>query len=289
MSLAIIVHGGAGNTSPEDRGADSAKGCLAAAEAGYRVLMQGGSAVDACVAAAMALEDDPIFNAGTGAVLNEDGEVELDASVMNGETLEAGAVALVRRIKNPVLLSRAVMEKSGHVLLAGEGAERFALSQGFALCDNQSLVTERARERWRKGRQTSHGTIGVAAVDARGQVAAATSTGGTSNKRQGRIGDSPLIGCGTYADSQKGAASATGHGESLIKVTLTREVVDALASGLPVSEACARAVKSLERVKGDGGVIAVSPRGETGFAFNTQRMSRAWIDSRGSGSGFLSE
>ncbi|MFL5322486.1 MAG: isoaspartyl peptidase/L-asparaginase family protein [Myxococcaceae bacterium] len=293
MGLAIIVHGGAGNTSPDDRGAENAKGCLAAAEAGFRVLKQGGSALDACVVAAMALEDDPLFNAGTGAVLNEDGEAELDASVMDGETLNAGAVALVKTVKNPVVLARKVMEQSGHVLLAAEGAERFARSVGIAAIENRLLVTERALERWRKGKTphgpSGHGTIGVAATDARGQVAAATSTGGTSNKRAGRIGDSPLIGCGTYADSTAGAASATGHGESIIKVTLTRHLVDLLRAGVSVKEACDRAVVALGKVKGDGGVIAVTPSGEVGFAFNTQRMNRAFLTDRQAGSGYLAD
>lgn len=285
MGRAVVVHGGAGAIQPDDRGKESAQGCLAAAEAGFRVLKQGGSALDACLAAAVVLEDDPLFNAGTGSVLNEDGEVEMDASVMDGE-LRAGAVALVRTVKNPVLLAKLVMEKSGHLLLAGDGAERFAREQGIPPIDNASLITERARERWKKGKATSHGTIGVAVCGANGRVAAATSTGGTSNKRRGRVGDSPLIGCGTYADDEAGAASATGHGESLIRVTLTRQVVDVLRSGATAKEACARALESLRRVQGEGGVIAVSRRGEVGFAFNTQRMSRAFVTDSDTGCEF---
>lgn len=285
MALGVVVHGGAGAVQPDDRAKESAAGCLAAAEAAFRALKQGGSALDACIAAATLLEDDPLFNAGTGAALNEDGEVELDASVMDGQ-LNAGAVALVRTVKNPVVLARAVMEKSGHVLLAGEGAEAFARTCGFRPVANSSLITERARQRWKAGKASSHGTIGVTAVDNTGRVAAATSTGGTSNKRRGRIGDSPLIGCGTYADDEAGGASATGHGESLIRVTMARHVVDLLRANHSPMHACERGVASLSRIRGEGGVIAINVRGEIGFAYNTQRMSRAFVTESGSGSEF---
>lgn len=285
MGLGVIVHGGAGAVHQDDRGAELAEACMTAAQAAFQVLQRGGSAVDACVAAAVLLEDDPRFNAGTGSVLNEDGEVETDASVMDG-SLRAGAVALVKTVKNPVLLARAVMERSSHVLLAGEGAEKFAKEVGLPMIDNISLITDRARERWKEGKATSHGTIGVAAVDKDGRVAAATSTGGMSNKRRGRIGDSPLIGCGTYADDEAGAASATGHGEALIRVTLTRKVIDFIQSGCSPTEACQRAIATLARVRGEGGVIAVSRRGEVGFAFNTQRMNRAFVTDLEQGAGF---
>jgi beta-aspartyl-peptidase (threonine type) len=191
-------------------GAGAQDGCLRAAEAGAAVLAKGGPALDAVEVAARMLEDDPRFNSGTGAVLNADGEVELDASLMDGEALRAGAVAVVKTVQNPITLARRVMDSSPHVLLVGEGADAFARSQGLPAIAPGSLVTEYQRARWLEQRGAKHGTIGVAAVDQRGQVAAGTSTGGTGGKLKGRVGDSPLIGAGTVADSRWGAASSTG-------------------------------------------------------------------------------
>jgi len=287
MPISILVHGGAGDSAhPDDSPEDAMRGCLAAARAGYETLRRGGSAIDAVVAAAVVLEDDPTFNAGTGSALNADGEVENDASVMEGERLGAGAVASIRGVKNPIRLARLVMERTSHVLLACEGAIRFAKENGVALVDPKSMVTPRVLQKWRSGNHEL-GTIGAVAIDGNGNVAAATSTGGTMGKMPGRVGDSPLIGSGTYADNLAGAASATGTGESIIKVVLTKFAVDRLRAGEDSTSAAQHSVQQLERVQGRGGVILVDRSGRLGFAFNTTRMARAWIDSAGQeGSGF---
>jgi beta-aspartyl-peptidase (threonine type) len=283
---AIVVHGGAGPAAPDDDAELAKAGCLAAARAGSAVLAAGGSALDAAVAAVVALEDNPAFNAGTGSCLNEEGEVEMDASVMQGDSLGGGAVALVRTVKNPVLLARAVMERTKHVFLAGEGAHRLALDAGMAAVDPRTLVVPRMLARYQKQKvgasvPAAPGTVGAVAVDANGHVAAATSTGGTGFKRLGRIGDTPLLGCGTYADDLAGAASATGHGESIIKVTLTRSLCDRLRGGATPQAAAEACLQDLARVRGTGGVIAVDPQGRVGWAFNTDRMARASVDASG--------
>lgn len=273
----ILVHGGAGPRYSDDQPERAQAGCLAAARAGYAVLQQGGSALDAVEQAARVLEDDPLFNAGTGSVLNADGEVEMDASIMEGETLRAGAVAAVRVTKNPVTLARAVMEHSPHVLLVGAGAELFGRKHGIEQVDPASLITERARRRWEARRRAQHGTIGAVARDAKGHLAAATSTGGTSGKLPGRVGDSPLIGCGTYADDRLGAASATGIGEHIIRVTLTRLTVDLVGRGVAPAEAVKQGIAELVRIGGDGGVILVSPAGELALSFSSERMPWASV------------
>src|SRR2546429_93736 len=203
-------------------------------EAGLRVLLQGGSALDAAQAAAVVLEDDPSFNAGTGAALTSEGEVELDASCMDGRTLRAGAVACVKTLKNPILAARRVCDDTPHVLICGPGAEAFARECGIPEVANVSLITDRQRARWeelhalalKEGADSVRrkiGTIGAVAVDARGHVAACSSTGGTMYKRPGRVGDTPIIGAGTYADDNEAAASSTGLGEAILKVTMARE------------------------------------------------------------------
>lgn len=282
----ILVHGGAGDMLPDDDPKPHIEGCLAAARKGHAVLAQGGTALDAVIAAVMHLEDDPLFNAGTGSVLNEDGEVEMDASVMEGEALRAGAVALVRTVKNPVRLARAVMERTPHAFLAGEGARRLAREAGLPEVDPRSLVVPRQRARWERekaGRPqpVAPGTVGAVALDARGHLAAATSTGGTGFKRLGRIGDTPLIGCGTYADDERGAASATGHGEAIIRVVLAKAACDALGAGAPPDRAAAEAISRLKRVEGSAGLILINRAGVVGAQCNTERMARAWIDASG--------
>ena len=290
MSYAIVVHGGAGPKRDQEEGEAARAGCLAAAELGAAVLAKGGSALDAVEQAARALEDNPLFNSGLGAVLNADGEVELDASVMNGETLQAGAVAVVKTVKNPVSLARLVMEKTPHVLLVGDGADAFARAQGVPAIVPGSLVTPLQHQRWlaRQGPGSpdhqdgsAHGTIGVVAVDTRGQVAAATSTGGTAGKLKGRVGDSPLIGAGTVADSRWAAVSCTGLGEFIIRVGLARSVLEAVRHGAPLSRACDEAIAELARIGGDGGLIAVTPGGEVAWAFNSERMAGAFVKSDG--------
>ncbi len=286
---AIIVHGGAGDldaaSDPASSGALDAErleGVRRGCAAGFAVLRAGGTALDAVEAAVRVLEDDPTFNAGTGATLGAAGDVELDASIMEGETLRCGAVAVVKDVKNPISLARAVMERSGHVLLAGPGASAFAREVGIPPHANELLVTPRQRARWEAARRGDRapgtGTVGAVARDASGHLAAATSTGGTSMKRSGRIGDTALVGCGTYADDALAAVSCTGDGERVIQLTLARQAADLVGRGVPATDAARAAVALLgARVGGKGGLIVLGPRGEPGFAYNTQAMSRAWI------------
>ncbi len=285
MPTAILVHGGAGAIFPDDRAHACARGCLEAARAGHEVLAAGGTALDATVAACVVLEDDPAFNAGTGSCLNADGEVEMDACLMDGASLRAGAVAAIRGVRNPIRVARLVMERSPHVLLAGAGAERFARGHGVEPYPPSFLVTERALTRWQKecdeGWTAKPGTVGAVALDANGHVAAATSTGGISFKLPGRVGDSPLPGAGTYADDLTGAVSATGQGEAIIRVVLAKAVCDRIGAGLHPQKAAEEALAQLGRVHGEGGLIVVDRHGRLGIACNTARMSRGWVDADG--------
>jgi beta-aspartyl-peptidase (threonine type) len=289
---AIAVHGGAGalddsGTSGLGPDAPRPEGVGRAAAAAWEVLRAGGSALDAVVLAATLLEDDPTFNAGTGATLTASGDVELDASLMYGPTLAAGAVACVKDVRNPVLLARAVLERSGHLLLVGEGASGFAREMGIPAWPNGRLVIPQQRARFDASRSVKPapvggGTIGAVARDRAGHVAAATSTGGTFLKRPGRVGDSPIIGAGTYADDLLAAVSATGHGEPIIRITLARLVADLVGAGRSAPDAAAEGIRILgDRVGGQGGVIVVGPSGEPGFAYNTPAMARAWSDAAG--------
>lgn len=284
MPTAILVHGGAGAIFPDDRARACADGCLVAARVGHRILASGGSALDAVQAAVASLEDDPAFNAGTGSCLNSDGEVEMDACLMDGSDLRAGAVASIRGVKNPIHVARLVME-TRHVLLAGPGAERFARERGIPPFPSSELVTERALTRWRKERDEgwTHkpGTVGAVAVDASGHVAAATSTGGISFKLPGRVGDSPIPGAGTYADDLSGAVSATGQGEAIVRVVLGKWVCDRIAAGDHPQAAAESGLAQLARVRGEGGLIVVDGRGRFGVACNAQRMSRGWVGADG--------
>ena len=289
---AIAVHGGAGaldDSGTSGLGPDAPReaGVGRAASAAWEVLRRGGSALDAVVLAASLLEDDPTFNAGTGATLASTGHVELDASLMDGATLGAGAVACVTDVKNPILLARAILERSPHLLLVGEGASAFAREMGIPAWPNERLVIPQQRARFDAARgvkpaTVGGGTIGAVARDRDGHLAAATSTGGTFLKRPGRVGDSPIIGAGTYADDRLAAVSSTGHGEPIIRVTLARLVADLVGSGLGAAEAAAEGIRILgARVAGQGGVIVVGPSGEPGFACNTPAMARAWSDGTG--------
>lgn len=285
----LVVHGGAG-VFTDDRVAPARAGCLAAVERGLEILAAGGSALDAAMAAVRQLEDDPAFNAGVGAVLNRDGVVEVDAAVMDGAGLRFGGIAAVPNLRRPIDLARAVMDDGEHTLLAGDGAWAFARERGIAPCDPGALITERARERWAVERarraagaapmtdpegHEDPGTVGACAIDAAGHVAAATSTGGITFKRAGRIGDTPLCGCGTYADDLGGAASATGHGESITRVTMTRVCVDYMRAGGSATDAAWDAVAVLaDRVGGEGGIICCDAQGRIGAAHNSARM--AW-------------
>ena len=282
--IAIAVHGGAGvmrRLTPMQQSM-YCEGLTRALEAGYEVLARGGASLDAVSAAVVALEDDPLFNAGRGAVYNAAGKHELDASIMDGATLRAGAVAAVGRIRNPVLAARAVMEKSPHVLLAGKGAELFARQHGLPLVRNTYFNTQERREALRKGLKRHHGTVGAVALDRRGDLAAATSTGGYTGKLPGRVGDSPLIGAGTYADNSSCAVSGTGWGEAFIRVALAHEVSARMRHrGEDVVQASRAALKSLVRIKGDGGLIALDRRGNIAMPFNSGGMLRACVHADG--------
>lgn len=292
MSTSLIVHGGAGDWSAEDGDGEALVGaCRAAAQAGFEILRAGGSALDAATAAVVVLEDDPRFNAGTGSALTAEGEVECDASVMGGDG-RAGAVGALRDVKNPIRLARLVMERTPHVLLVGAGAGAFAVECGVPLLSPQALVTERMRGKWRAalGRAeatASGGTVGCVARDAAGHVAAATSTGGTMLKRQGRVGDSAVIGAGTYADDGAGAVSCTGLGEAFIKAAAAKQAVEALRAGRSPTEAARELLPVVRRHGGSGGLICVDAAGRVGLAFDTRRMAHAWIDADGrEGGGF---
>ena len=284
---AMVVHGGAGTSVAHDP-APYLAGCRAAAAAGLAVLLRGGSALDAAQAATVVLEDDPWFNAGTGACLTAAGDVELDASCMDGTTLRAGAVACVKTLKNPILVARRVCDDTPHVLLCGPGADLYARECGIPEHPNELLVTPRQRARWQElhalantqgadvARQGKIGTVGAVAVDGKGHVAACTSTGGTPYKRPGRVGDTPIIGAGTYADDHEAAASSTGLGEAILKVTMARAACASVRDGRSPRAAALEAVGLLrDRAHGDGGIIVAGPDGRLGWAWNTSRMSRA--------------
>jgi L-asparaginase / beta-aspartyl-peptidase len=279
--IAIVVHGGAGGSIHDPERADRMRaGAAAAVAAGHAMLAAGGAALDAVEAAVVVLEDDPEFNAGRGAALTEYGRVELDASMMDGATRAAGAVAAVRGVRNPIRAARAVLAEGRHVLLVGPPAIEFAATAGLAFESETWFVTERERTalaRLKEGDAAgARGTVGAVARDAEGRLAAATSTGGVSGQRLGRVGDSPLIGAGTWADDAV-AVSCTGHGESIIRSALAHEV-DALLRhrGVSLEQACATALESVARFGGDGGVIAVTSHGEVAATFNSEAMTRAW-------------
>jgi beta-aspartyl-peptidase (threonine type) len=246
------------------------------------VLGEGGSALDAVETAVRVLEDHPSFNAGRGSALTSAGTIEMDASLMDGDRLDCGAVAAVSRIANPISLARRVLDDGRHILLVGEGALAFARAAGIAECDPLTLVTERQRARWLAGRQASEpakGTVGAVAIDRRGTAAAATSTGGTYGKLPGRVGDSALIGSGTYADSATGAVSCTGDGEGIIRVVLARRALDYLKDADDPRYAARVAVDLLvDEGRGEGGLIVVDWRGRMGYAHSTPLMPVGWMN-----------
>jgi beta-aspartyl-peptidase (threonine type) len=293
---AIAIHGGAGAvpraTLSAAREQRYRAGLEAALDAGYAVLAKGGPSLDAVTAAVRLLEDDACFNAGHGAALTRDGAAELDAAIMDGRALRAGAVASVRHVKNPIELARRVMEKSRHVLLVGAGAEEFALEEHITLVPNHYFRTaERVAqlECEQRGERVSdlvpgaQGTVGAVALDAAGNLAAATSTGGMTNKRPGRVGDSPIIGAGTYAKNGVCAVSATGHGEYFIRVVAAHHVCAAVEyRGLSLEEALRETLHQvLSALGGDGGLIAVGADGRIVMDFNSEGMFRGARDWRG--------
>jgi beta-aspartyl-peptidase (threonine type) len=287
----VLVHGGAGDV-PDARRSAHAEGCLEAARAGHRVIEEGGSALDAVQAAARRLEDLPQFNAGTGACLNEQGEVEHDAAIMEGERLRAGAVCAMPGFKNPIDIARAVLDHGRHVLLAHAGAAEFARARGFAPVDREVVVTreaEAALAKYLSGKGSSAwagGTIGAVARDRAGHVAAATSTGGMIGKLRGRVGDSPIIGAGTYADDSAGAISATGEGEAVLRYGLALRMSCRLRSGDGAETVAREEMEALRAiVGGHGGVIVVARDGSVAWARSTRTMSFAWASDEGEASG----
>ena len=314
MKPSLIIHGGA-FAVPAASVEACKKGCREALKAGWKILAAGGSALDAVEAAVVALEDNPVYDAGTGSHLNRDGHVSLDAIVMDGRTLRSGAVAAVERIGNPIRLARKVMEASHHMLLAGAGAERFAHENGFRLCRPEDLIVERERRAWKLCRKFGHqrqfhdpvflfspeyaeklaavpagahavpgttpgrtgqpsgGTVGAVAMDREGHLYAATSTGGTCCKVPGRVGDSPMIGCGCYADEEAGGVSCTGWGEAIMKIVMAKTAVDLLRAGRSAQETADESIRLLAaRTGGTGGLILLDRAGTPAFAFSTPHM-----------------
>jgi len=313
MKPALIVHGGAWDI-PDAAVSACKSGCERALTAGWRILESGGSALDAVEAAVVILEDDPVFDAGYGSHLNLDGRVECDAIVMNGSTLRAGAVATLQHVRNPVRLARKVLENCPHMMLVATGAERFAEEQGIKLCANEELVTDAEREAWSKCKMDKHasafhrgheqGTVGAVAMDRHGQLFAATSTGGTCCKLPGRVGDSPLIGCGCYADLEAGGVSCTGYGEAIMKIVMAKTATEFLrhsadgnkiaalpsqptAPPQPKTESAMTAARAsvdllAHRTQATGGLILLDRDGNPGWAFNTPRMAYGCVQSDGS-------
>jgi L-asparaginase / beta-aspartyl-peptidase len=272
----IIVHGGAGRIAA-GRIEAAREGCRLAALLGWRRLAAGGTAIDAVQLAVTALEDNPEFNAGTGSVLNAQGEVQLDASIMDGANLAAGAVGGVRGIRNPILLAREVLEHGRHVLLVGSDAVAFARTCGVPICDNSKLAVQRQRERW----EQEHGTVGAVALDQHGRLAAATSTGGRFGSLPGRVGDSALIGCGTYA-SGEAAVSCTGIGEAIIRTVLAHTAAELVGAGHNPIAAAGGAIEAFgEQTASEAGLIVLDAHGGIGYAHNAEHMAVAVVNADG--------
>jgi beta-aspartyl-peptidase (threonine type) len=279
----MAVHGGAFNIPLAEREAHR-RGCRQALERGLAVLRGGGSALDAVEAAVRSMEDDGTFDAGRGSFLDEDGNVSLDAGIMDGSTLDTGSVAAAIGVPNAVTLARAVLA-SPHAVIVGDGARRFAEAHGVAVCDPAEMISERERARWLAAgggqakpdwaAQMFGDTVGAIAMDGSGRIAAATSTGGSPGKPKGRVGDSPFVGAGLYADDAAGAASTTGHGELIIPLVWAKESVNLMRGGLPASKAATAAVEMLDRLEARGGIILLDPRGRVGLAWNTPAMAFA--------------
>ncbi|MCP3980471.1 MAG: isoaspartyl peptidase/L-asparaginase [bacterium] len=302
MSPALVIHGGAWNM-PDGDVAAASDAARAALEAGWAALTDGKSALNAVELVVRMMEDESVFDAGVGSHLNSDGKVEMDASIMEGTRLEAGAVAAIQGVRHPVSVARAVMQRSKHVMLVGDGARDFAVEAGAELCRTEDLLIGRERERFERVRSgedhlvdnefdpgheeedesQSMGTVGAVALDRKGCIVGATSTGGTQDKAPGRVGDTPIIGAGTYADDRVGAVSSTGWGEGILRVTLAKTAVDLMAGGLPPTVAGEGALSTLDRVGAKGGLVLVDRFGRVGAVFNTPRMTRGWATKNGLG------
>ena len=293
--FALVIHGGAGTISPEqmtpEMERDLRAGLQRSLDAGRAILKNGGSSLDAVTAAVRVLEDDPLFNAGRGAVFTSAATHEMDAAIMDGRTLRAGAVGAVAHVKNPIDLARAVMEKSPHVMLAGNGAEDFARELGLEIVDDEYFSTAQrwqALERVRAARTEAlseadrHGTVGAVALDEAGNLAAATSTGGNTNKRPGRVGDSPIIGAGTYANNKTCAVSATGDGEFFMRAVAAHDLSALMEyCGMNLGEAARVVIDKVAALGGTGGLIAVDCEGNIALPFKTTGMYRGFIDAEG--------
>ncbi len=280
----IIVHGGAGNIPKNNTGLYSV-GVKKAAEVGLDVLVSGGSALDAVETAVVYMENDPIFDAGKGSVLNKDGFVEMDAIIVDGADLGMGSIAGVRRVRNPVKLARIIMEKTDNNMFIGNSADNLAKQFGLRLESLSYFVTDRRREEWedmKEGkldpmRRSMYSTVGAVALDSKGNVVAATSTGGIPFKMPGRVGDTPLIGCGAYADNELGAASATGLGETIMKIVLSKTALGYIKLEGDPMRAAVRAIKLMEsKVGGRAGLIIIDPKGNVGIAYNAPKMAFAF-------------
>ncbi|HXH19193.1 MAG TPA: isoaspartyl peptidase/L-asparaginase [Chitinophagales bacterium] len=304
--IVLVMHGGAGTIKKgidPEREENYRKDFAKALKAGYKILHEGGSAIDAVETAVALLEDSPLFNAGKGSVFTSKGTHEMDAAIMDGKTLHAGAVCGVQTIKNPIHAARAVMDKTPHVLLCGDGAEEFANEQGLELVEPGYFYDEYRYQQWKKAKdkegqkpehsddggkapantmEEKHGTVGALALDQYGNLAAATSTGGMTNKRYGRVGDTPLIGCGTYADNSSCAVSCTGHGEYFIRTVAAHAVCDLMKyKNLPVKEAAEKVLAQINDLGGEGGLIALDRKGNFAMPFNTVAMIRGYVKKDG--------
>jgi L-asparaginase / beta-aspartyl-peptidase len=316
MDPVLVVHGGAW-AMPDDMVDAHIRGVTNALAAGWRILERGGKALDAVEEAVVVMEDDETFDAGRGSFLNRDGRVQLDALIMDGATLRAGGVGCVEHLRNPVRAARKILSESPHVYFVGEGAEKFAAEHGVALCRNEDLIIPREVERLKKYQAEvaqrgptsagtnqdgdmfaptdddptiSHDTVGAVALDREGNIAAATSTGGTLNKAPGRLGDSSLIGCGCYADNLSAAASTTGWGEPIMKLVLAKWTADRIAAGNLPEWSAQEAMNHLEqRLNGHGGIIVLNREGHIGIAHNTPRMAWAYKSAKKEDSGIVRE
>ncbi len=282
----IVVHGGAGviKNLPLDKEKEYISKLSEALEKGFDILLKNGTALDAVTAAINILEDSPLFNAGKGAVLTENGTVELDASIMDGNTLKAGAVAGVNNIKNPIKLARLIMDKSPHVMMIGKGAEDFGKLFNIEMVDSTYFITKERWEQYLKIKENleKHGTVGAVALDKNGNLAAGTSTGGMMMKKFGRVGDSPIIGAGTYANNNTCAVSGTGHGEFFIRLGIAKDISSLMEyKYLSLEEAANQAILKLTNLGGTGGVIAIDKYGNISMPFNTDGMFRGYYLSDG--------
>ncbi|GAB1542154.1 isoaspartyl peptidase/L-asparaginase family protein [Scytonema sp. NUACC21] len=278
MALSIIVHGGAKTITKNKVKANNA-GCLAAVEAGWTVLTKGGSAGEAVEAAIRVLEADPTFNAGIGAVLNRQGEVELDAAIMEGATLGWGSVAAVQGVRHPISVARKIMDRKS-MLLVARSAERFAAENGVQMCPKEDLIADEQKQQWEEKSEVIDrpNTVGCVALDSNGTLVAGTSTGGTTNQPAGRVGDSAVVGCGLYADNKLGACSTTGDGESIIPVVLSKTAIDFLTGDRHPDEAAQMAINFLiSKVAGEAGCILLDPQGRVGWAHNSSDMACAYM------------